>query len=138
MCGCVAPLGRNQSALALFWGDESTKVTFQEMGMQSIPCFALLQMKIPAGATNEVDSCQTQSTSSSTPSTPGGISQTTPIQDWTDEPIHIINVSLKYEDMEGWSDTQITKKCHQFVQVTSMWASCDHVAIYSTYHVTVV
>ena len=84
-----------------------------------ITSIVFVQMKIPAAATNEVDSFQSQSTSS-TPSTPGAVSQTTPTQDWTDEPIHIINISLKYEDMEGWSDTQISKKCHQFVQVTSM------------------
>ena len=74
-------------------------------------------MKIPTSGTNEVDSYPGHQSSSSTPSTPGAISQTTPTQDWTDEPIHIINVSLKYEDMEGWSDAQLTSKCYQFVQV---------------------
>ena len=77
-----------------------------------------MKMPPPVG-TNEVDSYPTHSTSS-TPSTPGGVSQTTPTQDWTDEPIHIINVSLKYDDMEGWSDAQLTNRCYQFVQVSVM------------------
>ena len=42
--------------------------------------------------------------------------------DFTDEPIHIINVSLQYEDLAGWSDADLIYKCHEFVQVS---VTCD-------------
>lgn len=77
-------------------------------------------MQISVG-TNEVDSFPTSS-SSSAPSTPVGM--TTPTlggaQDCTDEPIHIINVSLQYEDLAGRSDADLITKCHKFVQVSAM------------------
>lgn len=69
-------------------------------------------MKIPLG-NNEVDSA-----SSSTPSTPVG--PTPAGADWTDEPIHIINVSLQYEDLEASSDADLSKKCYSFIQVCLM------------------
>lgn len=74
-------------------------------------------MKMSVGS-NEVDSFPISSPS--TPSTPvgqGPLSLGGP--DWTDEPIHIINVSLQYENLEGLSDDQMTKKSYQFAQVTS-------------------
>ena len=37
--------------------------------------------------------------------------------DFTDEPIHIINVSLQYEELEGKSDAELIMKCYKFVQV---------------------
>ena len=37
--------------------------------------------------------------------------------DFADEPIHIINVSLQYEELEGKSDAELIMKCYKFVQV---------------------
>lgn len=82
--------------------------------------FVFLQMKIPVG----VDSFP--STSSSMSSTPGAQAPPTLGQDTTDEPIHIINVSLQYEDLEGSSDIELSKKCYEFVQVhvACDWHAC--------------
>lgn len=57
------------------------------------------------------------SSASRTPSTPGGTQPPALGQDFADEPIHIINVSLQYEELEGCSDAKLVVKCYKFVQV---------------------
>lgn len=75
-------------------------------------------MKITLGSSSEMDNLVT-SNGSSTPSTPGPSSAG---QHFTDEPIHIINVSLKCEDLEHMNDAELSTKCRLYVQVSII---CD-------------
>ena len=88
------------------------------------------QMKISLA--HEVES--THSTSSSTPSTPGVGVPPTIGQEFADEPIHIINVSIQYGDSDIPSDVDLIKKCYQFVQVIYFFA-CDIFIMSCDYHV---
>ena len=59
------------------------------------------------------------STSPSTPSTPSGNAPSVIEQDYTDEPIHIINISIQFDSVEDLNDNELTLKCYQFVQVST-------------------
>jgi len=74
-------------------------------------------MRIGIGSSGDVVA-DNLSNSGSTPSTPGGPNPTSQgNQEFTDEPIHIINVSLQCNNLEHLNDDELCLKCHQYVQV---------------------
>ena len=72
-------------------------------------------MKINLGSASDIENLHSNC---STPSTPG--TQLPPImeQESMDEPIHIINVSLRYKDLVHLNDTELSTKCYLYAQVS--------------------
>ena len=54
----------------------------------------------------------------STPSTPGQGPSSLGSQEFADEPIHIINVSLQCNNLEHLNDAELSRKCHQYIHVS--------------------
>ncbi len=83
-------------------------------------------MKIAIGSAGDV-TADNVSNNGSTPSTPLQGPSSLAGCDYADEPIHIINVSIQCNNLETLNDAELTRKCHQYVQVRclqDLWVTC--------------